>query len=134
MKTITKNFLDAADLIKVNPGGDGVTTMPVFMVIDWCREIVFVELRSLPLENRQREVSGLDWAFELPGPVNALEIRNFIKNRIIPITEKIENNYDIRWDGTKVVADWGILAEEAAELHVWIGRIVEQTPILEDLK
>ena len=68
MKTITKNFLDAADLIKVNPGGDGVTTMPVFMVIDWCREIVFVELRSLPLENRQREVSGLDWAFELPGP------------------------------------------------------------------
>jgi hypothetical protein len=120
MKTITKNFLDAADLIKVNPGGDGVTTMPVFMVIDWCREIVFVELRSLPLENRQREVSGLDWAFELPGPVNALEIRNFIKNRIIPITEKIKNNYDIRWDGTKVVADWGIFAEEAAELHDWI--------------
>jgi hypothetical protein len=127
MKLGLHKFEKDTDLIKFDSKKSAC--LPVYLVIDWVTNKIQIIPRE-DLDKTQREETGCDWAFKLPARVDALRVLDFVKSEVIPVTQAIEDSFDIRWNGRNVVADWGGALDHSVQLYDTIEDVVKGTPVL----
>ena len=131
MKLTTTEFENRTDLIEANYPGQNPRMMSVYMLVDWDEKTVEVETRNYQIGGTPlNEWLGRIWSFTLPSPVDALEIRDYITEEIIPVLEQVEDKYDTQWDGSNWVPDWGEV--EIDDIRYQVKQLVDGAPTLDE--
>jgi hypothetical protein len=99
----------------------------IVLYIDWEKKEATIETRYNTGSFSGRVYNGLASEFSLPTSVDAVRFPDFYKEKVLPILQKMNENFDTEWDGS----NWkGIFKDNDPELnYFWeIEEVLQDAP------